>query len=79
MSEQLVPVKVELLKMLCDVAGCKGEMRANGFRTESHPLQFMHQCTACGVNKSFPAGYPQLKWTEIIASGSKSSKARSKK
>jgi hypothetical protein len=62
MTEKAIELRTFRVKMFC---GCGGEMEPAGMVLPSHPPQFPHQCSWCGMRATYNTLYPYLEYKEV--------------
>lgn len=62
MAEKETELRTFRVKMFCD---CGGEMKPTGMVLSSHPPQFPHQCSLCGMRATYDKSYPHLEYKVV--------------
>lgn len=66
-------VRTVIVKMMCDVPNCKGEMEFGRNKMKlsktslvlmTDPAQYIHECNVCNAEKTFNIIYPTIRYEE---------------
>lgn len=57
-------VRTVIVKMMCDMPNCKGEMKLGNIAFMVAPPKYPHKCNICNAEKVFSISYPQIRYEE---------------